>query len=246
MRAELEPLARDPARSAVLLDFDGTLSEIVAHPDLARPVDGAREAVASLVGRYGLVAVVSGRPTEDVERLLGVEGVTYAGRYGATSPGVSLEPSIPSTAMAAAAGVAGAWVEDKGDSVAVHYRQTDEPEAARRSLRAPLERLAVEHGLELIEGKMVLELVPADRPRKGGAVQRLIRDADARAALFAGDDLADLEGFAALDLIREDDVDTVKVAVRGEEEWSELLAAADVVVSGPAGLVALLRELAAA
>jgi trehalose 6-phosphate phosphatase len=148
--------------------------------------------------------------------------------------------------MAAAAGVAGAWVEDKGDSVAVHYRQTDEPEAARRSLRAPLERLAVEHGLELIEGKMVLELVPADRPRKGGAVQRLIRDADARAALFAGDDLADLEGFAALDLIREDDVDTVKVAVRGEEEWSELLAAADVVVSGPAGLVALLRELAAA
>jgi trehalose 6-phosphate phosphatase len=230
----------------VLLDFDGTLSEIVARPDLARPIEGAREAVATLAGKYGLVALVSGRPTEEVEALLGVEGITYAGHYGATSPGVPLDATVSSSATAAAAAVTGARVEDKGSSVAVHYRHAVEPEAARRSLLVPLQRLAGEHGLDLIEGKMVLELVPADRPRKGSAVRRLVRSAGARAALFAGDDLADLEAFAALDELREEGVVAVKVAVRGAEEWPELLGAADLVVPGPAGLVGLLRELAAA
>jgi trehalose 6-phosphate phosphatase len=246
LRPELEPLARDPARSAVLLDFDGTLSEIVAHPDLARAAQGARSAVEGLAGRYGLVAVVSGRPTEDVQALLGVEGVTYAGHYGATSSGVALDPRVASEATIAADRVDGAWVEDKGSSVAVHYRQAGQPDVARRSLLVPLQRLADEHRLDLIEGKMVLELVPRDRQRKGGAVQRLIREVDARAAMFAGDDLADREAFAALDLLRDEGVATLKVAVRGVEEWPELLSEADLIVPGPAGLVALLRELAEA
>jgi trehalose 6-phosphate phosphatase len=64
--------------------------------------------------------------------------------------------------------------------------------------------------------------------------------------LFAGDDLADLEAFAALDELRGEGVVAVKVAVRGAEEWPELLGAADLVVPGPPGLVGLLRELAVA
>jgi len=229
--------------TAILLDFDGTLSEIVARPELASPVDGAREAVAALTGRYGLVAVISGRPTPEVRSLLGVEGVRYAGHYGAEEGGSSLSSEAMDGARAASRLVPGAWAEEKGSSVAVHYRQAPDPADARDILKPPLERLASEHELDLLEGKMVLELVPGDRPRKGDAVERLVRESEARASLYAGDDLADLEAFAALDRLREEGMATVKVAVRGSEEWPELLSSADVVAEGPAGLIELLREL---
>jgi trehalose 6-phosphate phosphatase len=244
LRPELQPFTRDPAHAAILLDFDGTLADIVARPELAEPAEGARDAVGELVARYGLVAVVSGRPTDDVRALLGVDGVTYAGHYGAGSAGDDLSAGVASDAHAASGFVPGAWVEDKGSSVAVHYRQAAEPKWARDTLLASLRGVADERGLELIEGKMVLELVPRDRPRKGSAVQRLVRDAGARAALFAGDDLADVEAFEALDRLARDGVAAVKVAVRGAEEWPDLLRAADIVVEGPRGLIALLRELA--
>ncbi|MFM7718645.1 MAG: trehalose-phosphatase, partial [Actinomycetota bacterium] len=89
-------------------------------------------------------------------------------------------------------------------------------------------------------------LVPADRPLKGGAVERIVGEHALDAALFAGDDLADLEAFQALDRLaaqREGFV-AVRVAVRGSETPAEVLDAADVVVDGPEGLVALLAQLA--
>ena len=92
---------------------------------------------------------------------------------------------------------------------------------------------------------MVLELVPRGRPRKGAAVERLVRESGARALLFAGDDLADLEAFEALDRLRAKGVHAVKVAVRGAEERPELIRAADLVVESPSALAALLGDLAA-
>jgi trehalose 6-phosphate phosphatase len=144
---------------------------------------------------------------------------------------------------AAAATVPEAWVEDKGASIAVHYRQAPNPTRARRQLIAALEEVASSAGLELVEGKMVVELVPAGRPRKGGAVERIVGENDLSAALFAGDDVADVEAFHALDSLAEKDLLAVKVAVRGKDTPRELLEAAAVVVEGPKGLVELLGQL---
>lgn len=204
---------------------------------------GAREAIEALVGRYRTVAIVSGRRAEEVEELLAVPGVRYEGLYGMVD---ARKPSIAlgSRAKAAAGAVPGAWVEDKGASLAVHYRQASEPARARAFLIAALEPIAAGAGLELIEGKMVLELVPADRPLKGGAVERLVGDGALRAMLYGGDDLADLDAFASIDRLIAGGLVGVKVAVRGAETPPALLDAADLVVEGPEGLVALLRQLA--
>jgi trehalose 6-phosphate phosphatase len=246
LNPHLERVRRDPPHAAILLDFDGTLSDIVARPELARPVEGAREALTALAGRYGMVAVISGRPTEDVAELLGVPGVRYAGHYGAETGGGRLPDSVRNAVAAALRAVPAAWMDDKGSSIAAHYRQAPDPPAAREALAGHLRLVAEEHGLELLEGKMVLEVVPRDRPRKGQAVERLARERAARAVLFAGDDLADLEAFEALDRLRREGVWTVKVSVRGREVWPELLEAADLVVESPRLLVSTLAELAAA
>jgi trehalose 6-phosphate phosphatase len=74
-------------------------------------------------------------------------------------------------------------------------------------------------------------------------VERLVRDEGLDGSLYAGDDLPDLDAFAALDRLATTGVATVKVAVRSEETPTELVEAADLVVDRPAGLVRLLADL---
>jgi trehalose 6-phosphate phosphatase len=236
---------RDRAASAgILLDFDGTLSEIVARPELAVPVDGAAEVLGALAERYRLVAIVTGRRSEEVAERFDVPGVRVIGLYGLETldPG-RLGVATLAGVRRAAGEVPGAWVEDKGGSVAVHYRQAADRDAARETLLVALAPVAVAAGLEAIEGKMVVELVPPGRPLKGGAIERLTGEHALAALLYAGDDLADLDAFAALDRAREAGALAVKVAVRGAETPVELIAAADVVADRPAGLLELLRSL---
>jgi trehalose 6-phosphate phosphatase len=217
----------------------------VARPELARPVDGARDALAGLVQRFRTVAIVTGRRSEEVAALVDLPHVAYVGLYGLEDGATELVTAVVPRAEAAVAEVPEAWVEDKGVSVAVHYRQAPDPVSARAALLVALQPVATGAGLELIQGKMVVELVPPDRPLKGGAVERLVGERALEALLYAGDDHADLDAFSALDrLSASGEVGvTVRVAVRGPETPRALVEAADVVAEGPQGLVDLLRTL---
>lgn len=232
------------ARAGILLDFDGSLAPIVARPELAAPADGVREALAALTGSYAVVAIVTGRRAEEVAELISVPGIRYEGLYGLEGSAPELLFAILPEVEHTAAAVPEAWVENKGVSVAVHYRQAPDPRRARSDLLAKLEPVAAGAGMVVVEGKMVLEVVPADRPMKGGAVERIAGEVDLEAVLYAGDDVADLDAFAAVDRLRDRGLGTVKVAVRGDETPPALIEAADVTVDGPPGLVELLRELA--
>jgi trehalose 6-phosphate phosphatase len=217
----------------------------VPRPELARPVDGARGALAGLVERYRTVAIVTGRRSDEVAALLDLPHIVYVGLYGLEDGATELVTAVVPRAEAAVEQVAGAWIEDKGVSVAIHYRQAPDPASARAALLVALQPVATEAGLELIGGKMVVELVPTDRPLKGGAIERLVGERALQALLYAGDDQADLDAFAALDrLSASEDVGmAVRVAVRGPETPPAVVEAADVVAEGPEGLVDLLRML---
>jgi trehalose 6-phosphate phosphatase len=251
MTAALEPLVAAPARAAVLVDFDGTLSPIVANPDAAAPLPAARDALAGLVGAVGTVAVVSGRPVAFLRAALGIDGITYVGQYGIERwdgarvvTDARVEPFLPvveEVAGAAERELPGLRVERKaGVAVVLHWREQPErgPEAeawagdaARRS------------GLAVHPAKMAVELRPPVPMDKGRAVAEVCGGAGA--ALFAGDDAGDLAAFDALDRLEADGslAAAVRVAVRSEEAPADLVARADVVVDGPTGLAALLAEL---
>jgi trehalose 6-phosphate phosphatase len=241
----IAPVRADPARTAILVDFDGTLAPIVARPEQARAVPAARGVLEEVARRFALVAVVTGRPPEDIARRFPAAGVRQVGLYGIDpTAGAGILELVPAL-EAAAREVPGAWVERKGISLAVHYRQAADQDAAAAALRAGLEEAVAGSGFEVIEGKMVLEVVPAGESRKGGAVRRLAGEAGIRRALYAGDDVADLEAFAALDDLRAAGrLDAaLKVAVAGVEAPRDLVGAADLVVEGPEGLLELLRLL---
>lgn len=238
-----EALAADATSAGILLDVDGTLSPIVERPELAELAAGARPVLSRLVERYRVVAAISGRTRDELEGLVDVVGVRLIGSYGLASGPVPAE--VISAVLAAADEVEGAWMETKGATIAVHYRATRDANAAGRLLQERLSALALPARMALVPGKYVVELVPAGLPLKEGAVDRIIQDEQLRAALYAGDDLADFLAFEALDRARGDGrlEHAVKVAVRGAETPEELMAAADVVVDGPAEMIELLATL---
>jgi trehalose 6-phosphate phosphatase len=232
------------SRRGVFLDFDGTLSEIVARPDLARPVEGTEEVLARLSERMEVVAVISGRPASRLRELIDVPGVTIVGMYGlAESQGRERILAAVADVERAAALVPGAWVEDKGPSLAVHYRAASDPSEAESVLAPAVDEVAKRFGLSLLRGKMVVEVAAGPAPGKGAVIERVCAESRLEGCLFAGDDLPDLDAFEALDRLSSAGVATVKVAVRTEETPADLLAAADVAVERPAGLLKLLSRL---
>ena len=167
-------IAAHAPRAGVFLDLDGTLAPIVPRPELSEVLPEIPSVLARLARRLDVVAVISGRPSEQVQGLLDVEGVQIVGTHGLEDERPMAEEILEEVRAAAAA--VGAWVEPKGAAAAVHFRGLSDPEAAETAMAGRLAVIAATHDLEVVPGKRILELAPAGRPRKGGAVERIVRD----------------------------------------------------------------------
>lgn len=232
----LAQIASEPGAAAIFLDIDGVLAPIVARPEDARVPDATRRELERLGGRYALVACVTGRPTDDARRIVGVPSLTYAGEHG-----LELEPTATAWASRIhgfAAEVPWTTLEVKPLSVAFHYRNEDDPEAARRRLE-PVAAAALDAGLRPRWGRMVLEVLPPVDATKGTAVRALLERSGTRRALYAGDDTTDLDGFAALDGLDA----ACRIAIVSAEGPAELGERADLLVGSPDAFLDVLRRL---
>jgi trehalose 6-phosphate phosphatase len=250
----VDALAATPA--GLLTDFDGTLSPIVADPASARLVDGASDALTTLTARLAVVAVVTGRAPLDARRMTGVTGLLVAGNHGTEwlEPGAERPVASPAAevvmdrlrrVLARLPSLAGVTVEDKGLSATVHYRMAADPAAARSRI---IEALGVVGpDLEARHGRMSVELRPQGLGDKGAATRTIIDRFDLRGAVVMGDDLTDLDMFAAVDDRRRSGRlrgTIIGVGSADEEVPPEVSAAADVVLETPAQAAALLTALA--
>jgi len=196
----------DPRRCALFLDLDGTLAEIAPRPGDIGPDDRRTRILRDLTEAMdGRIAVLTGRALTDADRIL--EGAIVA--VGAThglerrAPDGGVVAHLPSRGLAQAkaelaalAGeIEGLHLEDKGASIALHYRAIPHIE---RSVRAATRRLADVFGLQVQNGAMVSELrVPG--PHKGDALTLYLAQAPfaGHTPVMVGDDLTDEHAFAA-------------------------------------------------
>ncbi len=199
--------ALDLGRSALFLDYDGTLVPIAPTPDAAHADDALRELLQRLARRLdGAIAIVTGRPVADIDGFLAPLRLSVAGLHGLQlrpQSGDLVEHVPPDSVLAAARNWLGAFVEqnpgtlleDKRLSVALHFRQAPDVAAAAEAVAV---RVADESTglLRLQRGKMVVELLPAGRD-KGRAIDDLLQQPDfaGRRPVFVGDDVTDEAGF---------------------------------------------------
>jgi trehalose 6-phosphate phosphatase len=185
-------------------DYDGTLAPIAAHPEQARMRATTRRLLTKLTALYPC-AVISGRAKRDLlERLAGT-GVTRAiGNHGADagSPPREAPPEVEKWATELApilAALDGVWVENKGRSLAVHYRQSVHKSEARRSILAAVRKL---RQARVFGGKQVVNIVPAGAPNKGTALMIERDRVGGNSVLYVGDDDNDEDAFAlAVDVV---------------------------------------------
>jgi len=260
LEAALAPVRERPDRAAVLTDIDGTLAPIVERAADAEVPTPAREALAALAERYAVVGCVSGRRAAEARRLVGMDGIAYAGNHGLELllPGDSEPRPDPSlagregeaAAFLAALGegrlaAAGLRLEDKGPIQALHWRgAADEARAERRA--GEIAAAAGRAGLEPRWGRKVLELRPVGGGGKEAAVGSLLAGAGVERAVYAGDDRTDLDAFRRLRELREagELEAAVCVGVLSPEAPAELEPESDVTVRGPEGWLRALRWLA--
>jgi trehalose 6-phosphate phosphatase len=255
----LTPLRADPARSAVLLDVDGTLAPIVRHADEARVPEATRALLNRVARKYGCVACVSGRRASMARQIVAIGSIAYVGNHGAEllrSGGTNVEVDREAAAWqrrvhqfadrAATPALHRMRVrtEDKGPIVAFHWRGTPDEDAAEVAIKGIAES-AEAAGLAIHWGRKVLEIRPPIPLDKGRGVTALLRDADIETALYVGDDRTDLDAFRGLrELTASGRLSgSVCVGVRSEETPGQLESSSDLLVDGPRGVRQLLEAL---
>jgi trehalose 6-phosphate phosphatase len=252
---QLRSWSRDPDKVAVLTDIDGVLAPIVPTPDMSEVPEELRELLWRLSQMYRVVAGVSGRTTEDALRLVGLEEVVYYGNHGfevlrggeieIVPEAAPYEEAVEELERKAREELEplGAFVEEKGITASIHYRNTSSEvgERCKEFAKREGERL----GLRITTGRGVVEARPPIRADKGTATRKVVEEYEPEKTLFMGDDTTDLDAFRELEALREEGVlsQILRIGVKSEEGPPEIVSEADLVVEGTEGVEEVLRSL---
>lgn len=205
-RMSIKPELQISDRIAMFLDFDGTLVGIAERPDLVRiPPELLKTLQHTHDQLAGALALITGRSISDLDQLLsplrlptaGVHGLEYRDNSGIihSIPAISIPKHIRNRLITIATSDPGLILEDKGNSLAMHYRQSPTKESF---IRHELEDIFSELGPDFVlqNGKMVLELRQA-AATKGTAVEKFMSEPPfaGRRPVFIGDDITDEDAF---------------------------------------------------
>ncbi len=194
---------------ALFLDFDGTLVDIVARPDLTLVTPQLIEMLDRIYQRLGgALAIITGRPLHDLDQLLtpltlpaaGIHGIQHRNTPGHVEPRLqaSISDDARTRVKALAATDSRLFFEDKGYSLGLHFRQAPELETTIRSAFNEISAtLGPDYSVQ--DGKMVVELRPAGID-KGSAIEKFMSAPpfSGRHAIFIGDDVTDEDAFAVI------------------------------------------------
>jgi trehalose 6-phosphate phosphatase len=198
---------------ALFLDVDGTLLEIAATPAAVRVPAALRNTLQLAAKREdGALAFISGRTISELDRLFAPLVFPAAGQHGVEirdPEGNLFLPSIDAGQLDPARDVLrelvrhykGLLLEDKGSSLAVHFRQAPNHERPAMEVMGELAH-QLRDRFVLRDGKCVLELTPRGYSKRG-AIEAFMRQAPfaGRVPVFLGDDVTDEEGFEAVNAL---------------------------------------------
>ncbi len=226
--------------SALFVDIDGTLARINPNPNAVAITSAMRQALNTL-SRHMKVVALTGRQVSAARSIIGLNSITYVGNHGVEwwergsatviPEAQSYTPrmkEIVRVAKRRLARVDGLVIEDKGPTLSFHYRSAVDPEASRRAIQSFLSKLPEARGLDIREGKMVVEVRPPVNVDKGKAVYQVVERNGIRSAIAMGDDTTDIDTFKAIADLRDNKgLQAVSIAVLADHTPEDLISRAD-------------------
>jgi trehalose-phosphatase len=202
----------------LLLDYDGTLTPIVSRPELARVSLKTKKLLKDLSANESFkIAIISGRPLREIKRLVGLKSVIYAGNHGLELEGPDIKlinrgaalkkrlmANISKSLKRAISGLKGAFVENKGLTLSVHFRLMHKRHLGKLKfiLSRTLRPWKAKRAFRITGGKMVYEIRPSVNWNKGKAAKWILHHYRTKRAktltICIGDDRTDEDMFKAL------------------------------------------------
>ena len=233
---------RRPA--GLLLDLDGTLSEMVQNPEDSTISPSMRKTLQDLISKLDLVAVITGRSIAQARRIVAVDDLVYVGNHGlerwdgrATSIAPEAKPHLQMLfefmeGLQERVTAAGVYFENKDSSFAVHYRNAQSPALAFDQIMGGIADLGSKK-VKLVSGKLVINVLPPVELSKGTAVDTLVEEYSLASGIYIGDDVTDLDAFRAIgQLMQGGDFQGMRIAVVGPESPEDVRNEADYILSG--------------
>jgi len=201
-------------RAGLFFDIDGTLLPLQAQPADAVISPRLRTAVHRL-SRTTHVVLLSGRSVAESRRIVGLDGVTYSGNHGAewhrdgvewvileAQPYIATIHQVAEDAVIRLGNVEGIYIEDKGPSLSIHYRQAKDCMAAGLAIDAFIRDHPAAQRLKRTAGKLVVELRAPIDVNKGTSVELMVTDLNLEVAVVLGDDVTDVDSFLTIRRLR--------------------------------------------
>lgn len=204
----------------LFLDYDGTLTPIKEHPSKARLAKETRRVLSALARQSGVwIALISGRGLNDLKYMVKLKGVCYVGNHGLELQGPKLRYVNPVAQKcrpllykivrklrSTLKPIKGAWVENKGLTLSVHYREVSPEQQilVRNGFHGVVRPYLEKRQIQVTAGKQVFEVRPPVRWTKGTIVnwlvsrRRAMTGGDPAICVYFGDDQTDEDAFGAL------------------------------------------------
>ncbi|MBI2469689.1 MAG: trehalose-phosphatase [Planctomycetes bacterium] len=205
----------------LLTDFDGTLTPIRKHPDLAALSEEIRQILINISQDKAIfLGIITGRSLKQIKKLVQVQDILYVANHGIELEGPGIRSTCPEAKKARSTlwhvymklfkslrHIEGIYVEDKGLSVSLHYRTVKkrcDVEQVSRTLHGITKPFLDRNMLFVHTGKMVYEIRPPVKWNKASAIQWLLTHyfpsefSEEALLIYLGDDKADIEVFDSL------------------------------------------------
>lgn len=247
-----EVLRRSPF--GLVTDVDGTISPTAPTPQQAEVSQLCQHYLSILCNQLALVAAISGRPAVEVKNMLNIEGIVYIGNHGLERwiEGHSEFPKdVPDYAKVIKSAVealspllnlTGVSIEDKGITATIHYRLSPEPQAAERHILTALKNSPQTKGLQIVQERMAIDLLPPVEVNKGTAILDLIQEYDLHGGIYLGDDVTDIYAFRAIHTASSElNFQGFAIGVISQEMPENLVAEADFTLNGVSDVERLLK-----
>ncbi|MDD3985920.1 MAG: trehalose-phosphatase [Methanobacterium sp.] len=230
---ELEELAKykKDHKTSILIDIDGTISEISPTPEKAVVTSSMRKQLIKLKKKYQMVAVISGRSVKDAMTMVGVDGLLYIGNHGMEyfnngkitidseaqkylDPIKNISKKLKNSELSQ---IKGLIFEDKGICFSIHYRECESQKNAHQKILEIINKYIDKNKLKIMEGRKIVEIKPLLSKDKGFIVEKIIKDNHLHSVMYLGDDITDFDAFTKLQELEKNNIQTASILVLSNE-----------------------------